>query len=277
MTSAAGDSKGVDEHEADTNATAAAASRAALSRLVQRTLHTVRASTIGQLPHRPPVKVIGKLTDHASNALSWHATITDAHAQSEGEGVARLFRTSLGIAWQFVRGTAMGVVLFSTYSYVKDRIHVDETRPLHVFGKETASGSIAGIVHGVCNHTLERALRNPSSLAGTAVSHAMSHGSLFGTYGLTKTLLLDSNDERESYKGIACIAAAGCIAGMVQEAVSIHTTEAETEGLASLRPSLASALTRMPLRQIIMAAPASALGFLAFEYAESVIGEREEK
>ncbi|KAL9182421.1 hypothetical protein ACHAXT_013073 [Thalassiosira profunda] len=150
--------------------------------------------------------------------------------------------------------------------------------------KVNASGDALSSSAKGSNYTLTNPLQPQKALqiqvpamrysASSILHHSLAHSVLFGSYQGTKRLLLhatnDPADGHSDGKHIASIAMAGGLAGQLQHIMS-HFTE-QMLGLTEetkISPS-ATLLRRLrpTWRSTMLAFPASAVGFLAFEYGK---------
>ncbi|KAI2512094.1 hypothetical protein MHU86_2382 [Fragilaria crotonensis] len=144
------------------------------------------------------------------------------------------------------------------------------------------------------------------SMPRMTLHHGMAHGALFGSYELSKRTLLQSfsgasagfdatstttttslHDAGHTHGYLACVIVAGGLAGQVQHVMSHYTEqwlrleegpgavmmeEATSTSSSTSKPMTTNILKFRPpvLRSVLMAFPASAVGFVAFEYGRSI-------
>lgn len=143
------------------------------------------------------------------------------------------------------------------------------------------AGAAAGASHGALTVLYEAIIERRSfrianvcvRLNGTLASHSLSHGTLFGTYGLVKQrTLLTTGTDHLRWGGVATVATAGAVAGMAQEAVAYYAVRMERRGI---RRGCRAAMRLPPpgWRGVVAAAPGSTVGFLAHEYGRLVASE----
>jgi hypothetical protein len=166
-------------------------------------------------------------------------------------------------------------------------------------GVHVVAGACGGTVHGVVGTVWEtvageRALSLvPGILPPMILHHASAHAALFGSYELLKRqFLLWSGLDSQSQHGpayLASVSVAGGMAGQAQHILSHYTeqwlrledgtagtaaaatAESTTATATATAESTANLKIRPPaLRSVLMAFPASAIGFIAFEYGRSV-------
>lgn len=174
------------------------------------------------------------------------------------------------------------------------------TIPQHFF-----VGSLGGTSHAVLSLALEMKLyRNESTLAkqeqgmnskvaklnrfhlqyptinyslASICHHSLAHAILFGSYQATKRTLLsnvslpDDNNNIQDITHATVIATAGGIAGQLQHITS-HLSE-QYLGISGTRVSSFRHLTWPTFRSTLFAAPASSIGFVAFEYGKLMVSQ----
>lgn len=176
------------------------------------------------------------------------------------------------------------------------------------------AGAMGGSAHAMLSLALDMKFERASSVAGQQVSrgpirlqapslrysaasilhHSAAHSVLFGSYQMTKRLLLPSDSRHstaliddayyDKMHVVASIAAAGGLAGQFQHVASHLTeqwlglSEVEAAGRIKSNATLPSSLFRQltsatfpTWRSTMLAFAPSAIGFLAFEYGKLII------
>ena len=164
---------------------------------------------------------------------------------------------------------------------------------------ETAASKL-GSTSTVVTATTVSSLSSPLlAMPRMTLHHGMAHGALFGSYEIWKRQLLQSysaaagvdattislHDAGHAY--LACVLVAGGLAGQVQHLMSHYTEqwlrleegpsavmmEATSSSSSSSSTSMTTNVLRFRppvLRSVLIAFPASAVGFVAFEYGRSI-------
>jgi hypothetical protein len=107
--------------------------------------------------------------------------------------------------------------------------------------------------------------------------HSLAHAILFGSYQTTKRILLsnvslpDNNNNIHDITHATIIATAGGVAGQLQHITS-HLSE-QYLGISGTRVSSFRYLTWPTFRSTLFAAPASSIGFVAFEYGKLMVSQ----
>jgi hypothetical protein len=177
-----------------------------------------------------------------------------------------------------VKNTVLGAAVFETYCYTVEYLappprqgeeDIDEyaraSTPVHIL-----AGALGGSVHGVVGTVWEVAAKERTihSLPKMTLFHSTAHATLFGSYEMLKRLFLDTSGvDSKSHHGpayLGSVSMAGGLAGQLQHTLShygeqlLHLEESEAAIGIRARPPL--------LRNVLMAFPPSAIGFVAFEY-----------
>jgi hypothetical protein len=169
------------------------------------------------------------------------------------------------------------------------------------------AGALGGGVHGIVGTLWDHVaatttkptttIKNDFSKQGRLVAtltttlprmtchHGMAHAALFGSYELVKRQLLhmtglDSTLLHHGPAYLGSIVVAGGVAGQVQHVMSHYTEQwlRLEEGVVILEATTTttamSVLKFRPpvMRSVVMAFPASAIGFVAFEYGRNLAG-----
>ncbi len=175
------------------------------------------------------------------------------------------------------------------------------TLPQHFF-----VGGLGGTSHAVLSLALEMKLyRNESTLAkqeqgmnskvaklnrfhlqyptinyslASLFHHSLAHAILFGSYQTTKRALLsnvslpdNNNNNIHDITHATIIATTGGVAGQLQHIIS-HLSE-QYLGISGARISSFRNLTWPTFRSTLFAAPASSIGFVAFEYGKLMVSQ----
>lgn len=256
-----------DSSEQDPNARAAAQGGAIRSMLRTSFLAVTKRASIGRLP----IKHVAKLSSSADTAYSIFEPLQEASKAQE-----RLSARAIRYGYGFARSAVLGTALFSTYDFVLQNPHFlkgdQHVRPF-------LAGATAGTLHGSLEYFfshLEKVAqfyRTNTQNAGlhfgrVSISfpklaiavgrNSVSHACLFGIYtnffnlfGPLEEELRDIAKVENEYGHLfSTTLCAGLLAGAGQEMVSLK-------------------LSRQPLfgPDIRKAAVASAIGFLAMEFA----------
>lgn len=189
---------------------------------------------------------------------------------------------------QPVRNALLGTVVFSIYELRNKPTHQElvfsasnsddktsetkeEAKPQAVgFRSPFIVGAAAGLAHAggslffdVVSKTASGAKLKPGPIL---VSHSLAHAVLFSTYEGSKTILM-SNSDFSSYQGIASVFLSGLAAGVAQEFTSFYGTFLEQHGFRGCWRLFQRKMPRPYFVTVFSPAPATALGFLAFEFA----------
>jgi hypothetical protein len=186
----------------------------------------------------------------------------------------------LAFTTALVKNTVLGAAVFETYGYAVEHMapppkqdeEADEyaraSTPVHF-----VAGAIGGSVHGIVGTLWETAAgeRTLRTLPKMTLHHSSAHAALFGSYEALKRLFLENLGlDSRSYQGpayLGSISIAGGVAGQVQHIVShfseqwLRLEETEATAVRTIRPPV--------MRNVLMAFPASAVAFVAFEYGRS--------
>ena len=171
-------------------------------------------------------------------------------------------------------------------------LNVDDEYARASLGVHTVAGACGGAVHGLVGTLWETVAGERASfvngLPPMILHHASAHAALFGSYELLKRQFLEwSGLDSQSQHGpayLASVSVAGGIAGQVQHIMSHYSEQwlrlddvvATAESAATTTAATESTTTvslkiRPPaVRSVLMAFPASAIGFIAFEYGRSL-------
>ena len=204
-----------------------------------------------------------------------------------------------------VKNTVLGASVFETYCYMvlhlapappspSDAAAPTTTPDHHVvvedeyarasLGVHVVAGACGGAVHGVVGTLWDTVAGDRSSfvtgLRPMILHHASAHAALFGSYELLKRQLLEwSGLDSHSQHGpayLASVSVAGGVAGQVQHILSHYSEQwLRLEEGGTIPPAAAESTAALKLRppawrSVLMAFPASAIGFIAFEYGRSV-------
>ncbi|CAM9210520.1 unnamed protein product [Choristocarpus tenellus] len=258
-----------------------------LARQARSLSRLLAGADIGSLPRRVPARRLGKLTDQLNYVQEFYRNIfekgwnKDTRQRSNSGGVSqRIWRVTKQSLSPFMKNTALGSALFSTYQVVDDKliikiVNCGEIQHMNVgneVGLKSAIAAFAGCAAGAVHGTLDIAYnamfsnRSVMHVKGTLVSHTLVHGTLFSTFQLAKFgALAVGGKDLSQWGGAVAVGVAGAVAGVAQETMAFYSCRLEKHGL---RRGIAAAW-KLPLpswRGVLAAVPASTLGFLAFEY-----------
>ena len=172
-------------------------------------------------------------------------------------------------------------------------LNVDDEYARASLGVHTVAGACGGAVHGLVGTLWETVAGERASfvngLPPMILHHASAHAALFGSYELLKRQFLEwSGLDSQSQHGpayLASVSVAGGIAGQVQHIMSHYSEQwlrlddvvATAESAATTTAAATESTTTVSLkirplamRSVLMAFPASAIGFIAFEYGRSL-------
>ena len=298
----------------------------ALRGILRSVGYFTRIESIGRLPARIPHKVVSKSADRLGQLHENYVLVKEAYESARkshpGSRIKSLLQTALLTSHGMLKSAILGGILFSIYEGI-----IQEFESMQLFSippdNNTFSlqnivmpsiytglaGSFAGFTHGVLFSAWDRsvtaiptqwwrtldmhapAAARTSYTLGTATSHLLVHGSLFGTYEFTKRsglylLGLRHGDEHLSrFQGGLCVLTGGMAAGVMSDLVGKGTRNLEEVGVRQTclhlfhRPVTGGGevwawampspreLGRM-FRSAVKSAFPTALGFLAFEYAK---------
>lgn len=202
------------------------------------------------------------------------------------------------------KNTILGAAVFETYEYTvanlappptkHDIADVMEDKSVitvmehDVYARAPLSthyfaGACGGSVHAVAS-TVWESLWNPrliQTLPAMTIHHAMAHSTLFGCYETCKRAFL-TNVVRESHRHdqlpyFASVSLAGGIAGSIQQTVSTYTEQWLRVAVVEETPKpFTRHMVRFhavppTIRSVLSAFPPSAISFIAFEYAKTLL------
>lgn len=279
--------------------------------------YITRIESIGRLPVRIPHKVVSKSADRLSQLHDTHQMMTDAYEAARRmhpeSRIKSIMQTALVTSHGIIKSAILGGALFAVYEESIDRLIQ------HQYFSDTADssrlvefvcipalysscvGAIAGMGHGICFSLWDKAIHSTprvrqslhahlstrpkrSYTLGTAASHTLVHGALFGSYELFKRGSLHAiglahrDDHLSRIEGGLCVMMGGLSAGALSDAVG-RVTEAFEEaglrdGISRFRTASRSVFTLpkygtigQSVRRTMRTAFPTMLGFLAFEYA----------
>lgn len=286
-----------EEVETETSPEAAAVVRG-ISRSVRSSGRSIfKLPTIGSLPRhavirkRVPVRQVARLSDRFSTGID---LLKSAVESSERRRVTlaqiKSFVSSV------VKNTILGVIVFETYSYSVGYLADDTIDSLDEYaraslGSHYFAGANAGCAHSVASSVLESMNQKPriSVVGVNMIHHGIAHSLLFGSYETIKRSImrqLPEDFDTKQHIGIGylgSVALSGGIAGQIQHVAS-HFTEQwlrlgdfESAATSGIRKNSSDFFSRVvsasppTVRHTLLAFPASAIGFVAFEYGRSII------
>jgi hypothetical protein len=183
-----------------------------------------------------------------------------------------------------VKNLVLGAAVFETYCCTVEHLappgqdgdeYARASVPAHV-----VSGALGGSVHGVVGTVWEAAAGERTlhhiSLGKMTLHHSAAHATLFGSYEGLKRLFVatnssssDSQHQGPAYLG--SVSVAGGMAGQLQYIMSHYTKQWLRLEADVGEATVVTSMRRPPvLRNILMAFPPSAIGFIAFEYGRKV-------
>ena len=160
-------------------------------------------------------------------------------------------------------------------------------------GKSTTNVTVTNLIQQ--HKPIHLQFPNLSYSAAYILHHSLAHSVLFGSYQLTKRLLIQNispdpttagngtngssgSNNNDAILHISCIAMAGGLAGQLQHVTS-HISEQCFSLVDETTNSSSSLLRRLQLaswptwRSTMLAFPPSAIGFLAFEYGKMMMAD----
>ena len=171
------------------------------------------------------------------------------------------------------RSFLLGAVLFKVYDssstslkqrfmhHTKDVVKLSSPNYFSIGSVSLIAGAAGGLAQGALNTAFDclserqftyfRCLLNPTLL----VQHALAHAALFSCFELSKTFLLERSEAQRTHsKGVVCVATAGFLGGFLREVIAQVIAE--------------HGLRKFLWKSYLKAAIPTAVGFLAFEYAQ---------
>ena len=186
-----------------------------------------------------------------------------------------------------------GAMAGTSHAVLSLALEVKRNVTLSAAGKSTTNVTVTNLIHQHKPIHLQFPTLNYS--AAYILHHSLAHSVLFGSYQLTKRLLIQNitpdptmarngtnsscgSNNNDAILHISCIAMAGGLAGQFQHVTS-HISEQCFSLVDETTNSSSSLLRRLQLaswptwRSTMVAFPPSAIGFLAFEYGKMMMAD----
>lgn len=245
-----------------------------LSKSVPRLIRTLRSK-------RVPPKSVASTADRFSTLMEVHSHFEGAKSEPTGEKWRWRAVTFLKALPPFLKSSILGTLVFEAYAFGTAEVHasreVDELRSALC---STVVGSLCGTLNGtlfiawdLVEVRLQRCFSLDASFqsykysaGGIILSHAIVHGTLFGTYELIKRTIAPRT-RSFTIDHVTAIFGAGMISACLSELVNHYGAVIERYGLR--RGYRRLKYTPLPkLRVILPSSIPPALGFLAYEYSK---------
>jgi hypothetical protein len=249
---------------------------------------------VGQIPKKVAVQKVGRLSDVSSYVIDLWSNFRDASdGHDSRKGTFKLFRsTALSMARSTLLGTSAFVAFEKVSEIATGKMDVERSTAKEGAAPYTPSVWIlssicAGSSHAALGITwdtlIAREKLSKEAVRAVWASSVASHLGLFTAYFATKTALLNRlNCDTASPAGIISIIAAGSAAGAAAyvgetlfpdaPAAPAPATPAAATPRAMAMRLLAESLRRgrqLSMGAAMRAMPATAVAFLAFEFAEA--------
>lgn len=274
--------------------------------------YITRIESIGRLPVRIPTKIVGKSADKISQITDVIDRLQTAYNDVKDHKISSklksFFHVSAKAYHGMVKSGILGGILFSLYEEIVSRVHSQQCLPLSNQSKDfnelvwysslvsASAGAVSGGSHGILYslwdrslHSITSYLKLPSQVyeelslqilttrpqfftLGTCVSHTLVHGSLFGTYELTKRTCLyllnltHETDHLTKLEGGLSIISGGLAAGVMSDTIGALTAPFEEFGILEGIQSIVK--NRPQISYSIRSLGPTILGFLAYEYTK---------
>lgn len=268
----------------------------------QTAIRAVSSASIGRLP-RVPTQAIAKSAEKLGDALDIVEKIHSAHHQEKARShisdrLRHSFRVSLSATPGILKSSVLGTILFSVYEGIYNRSTTRSNNPWYsswsTVVAATGAGTIAGASHGITSwlwHSIvlhsastfasSSSVRNlitshlstpdPLNPIGRICNHAFVHGSLFGSYALSKHLFSYALNDSEDHKWehVLAVIVSATVSSVVCEYATLLGDPWDHGRVVSPRSLwTTSLLQRITNRSAIVP---TVLGFLAYEYGNDVI------